>query len=170
MLEKWIFCASIENGEWIIKTENITRRFLHGQEGIYRINWFSNGKIVTNVKGQPQEIEYLRFENASFIADYIPEYRNTFMITGSDRKFVIENLQYEAIPDSLLNNVYLPQELTVGTSRLHAYGSRDKTRYIDVSIPAIRIDKSGGKVERLVEFEIVGKPEKEDAKKDFLSG
>ncbi len=131
-----------------------------GQEGKYELNWLPNGKIISENDGQINEIRYLQFENAVYGADYIPYYTARLRILQNNVEFELSNLAYALIPDSLLEGVYFPQEFSFRNARLHTYTSNMNIKYINLSIPAVRRNAENGRIERLMEFEIISQPKK----------
>ncbi len=133
----------------------------YGQEGIYQVNWLPNGEIISEVEDQIQVLKYFRFENAIYIADYIPKYATRLKISQDNKRFELRNLTYEIIPDTLLTGVYVPADLPSDKVSIHAFTSGNNTRVLDISIPAITINKATGRLERLMAFEIASTPAKE---------
>jgi hypothetical protein len=138
---------------------------LTAQEGLYKIEWLPNGRVIEEIDGTLRTTEYLRLVDANYLADYIPEYHHTFLITEDNLDFFLNNLQYEPVPDSQLRYVYIPKVLPNNTPSLYKCRSKGKARYLEAFIPAIRINHSNGRIERLIGFEITGKPAEEQGEK-----
>lgn len=131
---------------------------IKAQEGVYQVNWITNGKITTEVDGHFRILQYLRCENVDYLADYIPRYVRHFKILPDNKKYSLQNIHYQAVPDSLLTDVYLPEELPEFKPAARVYSASHTSTFLDISIPAVRRNETQGSLERLISFELVSHP------------
>ena len=160
------FCA-VRKLAILIFFISLVNTYIEAQEGIYHVNWLPNGEEIYETEGQVHTVRYFRFENAVYLADYIPKYTQHIRVIEDDRKFEIQNLTYKPIPDSLLTGVYIPAELPSEKIAVHTYSQGSGTKFLDISVPAIKINKTTGDIERLMAFEIVSVPVKQSEKKEM---
>ena len=125
------------------------------QEGVYNIAWKENEKIVSEEKGKQIKSSFFNFENATYLAGYFPVYNSKFRIVDDTRVFRLGSLTYAPVPDSMLKDVYTGWDLEGITPEIRQFTASDRYKYIDIKIPAIRINNENGKIERLLNFEIV---------------
>jgi hypothetical protein len=132
---------------------------LSAQEGVYQISWTDNGKEINEIDRKLITREYLKFEGAVYDNEYlIPRFSRTIRLKEySTDKFEIVNLKFEPVPDSLLHNLFLPEDIPMFESRaaVHRGGTE---LYLNLSIDALQRNASNGNPERLMEFELVRVP------------
>ena len=145
----------------------ITFKISLGQEGVYPVKWLPNGVIVLKLDGKQQVTQYFRFEDASYIADYIPVYSAKLLIKSDEKEYYVTDLNYQTIPDSLLDEVYIPEVLPLEAIHLHTHTSHNGKRYLSVRAPSIRRNKSDNSLERLISFEINSRPRSEVERKNI---
>ncbi|MBN1598973.1 MAG: type IX secretion system sortase PorU [Bacteroidales bacterium] len=126
------------------------------QEGVYKIRWTENGSKTFRVDKEVIRKNYLKFEGAFYDnTDFIPKYIHSEKLPGDNHKiFRIKEMVFEPIPDSLLAEVELPDDLEFKQPVVDIYKSGE-TKFLDITINTIRKNPESGKIERLVQFNLV---------------
>ncbi|MBN1950435.1 MAG: type IX secretion system sortase PorU [Bacteroidales bacterium] len=136
--------------------------YTYGQEGVYRLKWTGNISETHEYQGKRITEQFLHFEGAEYDANGVPRYLDVIGLNGKpERLYYIKDLRYESVPDSLLNEVQLPEVLPSDVPAIHSFGSKGEYYSLDINIPAIRINPLTGKVERLASFSIGSKKTEE---------
>ncbi len=137
----------------------LASQFVTGQEGVYKISWTENGREILESDGQKLTREYLKFDGAVYGDEYfIPVVSKTIKLNNpSSDKFDIVNLKFEPVPDSLLQEVDLPDEIPTYGKRANIYRGGIHS-YLSFSVETIRRNRQSGHPERLTEYEIVRTP------------
>jgi hypothetical protein len=119
-----------------------------------KINWVEHGVYKSNTNEVLQN--RLKFEGASYKADEtLPLYLKSIKLTENNpqKVYYINKMVFEAIPDSILNNVQLPETIPSTRPRLRiCYGREDK--FLDIELITLRYNVESGILERLVAFSI----------------
>jgi len=130
---------------------------LSGQTGKYTLKWLDDKKLTSKLKGTNTIRRYLNFEGAAYSEDnLIPYFTKVIKIPKSftGTNFKITNLTYQTIPDTLLRQVEIPDDLPYLSPEINIYKAGSERNLI-VKINAVRKNEENYKYEFLTSFEIV---------------